>query len=67
MGTTHFIFQMYNHNEYDSECIQRLIKIEEDQSTSKGFKYEADAENWILEYGKNGLQYIILKVFKPLN
>ena len=64
MKTRYYIFNTYTHNDYDSERINRLIKVE-NELTFDGFESETDAETWILNHGMRNTEYVILKVLKP--
>ena len=63
MNFKFYIFNIKPHTEYDSVQIQRIIKVE-NENTLEGFKSEIEAENWISEYGKNNVEYVILKSIK---
>jgi hypothetical protein len=63
MNIKFYIYNIEQHNEYDSVQIQRIIKVE-NENTLEGFKSEIEAENWISEFGKNDLEYVILKSIK---
>lgn len=63
MNIKFYVYNIELHNEYDSVQIQRIIKVE-NENTSEGFKSEIEAENWISEFGKNNVEYVILKSIK---
>lgn len=63
MNIKFYVFNIEQHNEYDTVQTQRLIKIE-NEKTIQGFASEKEAENWISDFGKKNVEYIILKSIK---
>ena len=63
MNIKFYVYNIEQHNEYDSIKTQRLIKVESEK-TIYGFDSETKAENWISEFGIKNTEYIILKSIK---
>ena len=63
MNIKFYVYNIVQHNEYESIKTQRLIKVESEK-TIYGFDSETMAENWISEFGIINTEYIILKSIK---